>query len=490
MQGGCVSEERIRVRVAPSPTGEPHVGTAYVALINYAFARKHGGRFILRIEDTDRERSSKESEKAIIESLRWLGLEWDEGPDVGGDFGPYRQSERVHIYKEFAYRLVEVGAAYPCFCTPKKLEEIRQRQRAMKHNRGYDGTCRMIPAHEAMARIREGEPHTIRLKMPLEGVTMIRDLLHGEVSYPNEQIDDQVLLKSDGFPTYHLANVVDDHLMQVTHVIRAEEWISSTPKHLVLYEAFGWSPPVFVHLPLLRNKDKSKISKRKNPVSIEYYRKIGVLPETLLNFLGLLGHSMPDEREVFSLEEFVREFSFDRIKPGGPVFDLDKLFWLNGMRLRAHSTEEIVRLLRDTVFSEETLKAVVPLLRERIETLGEFMEKAYYFTHPALPISASLFFDAVKGLDADAMISLFKKSLDAMHEIHVFSAQNIEERMRGLANEAGVKTSDLFMLLRIAATGRKATPPLFETLEVLGYPMVRLRLQGAIEEIKKARRPQ
>jgi len=485
-----VSEQRIRVRIAPSPTGEPHVGTAYVALINYAFARKHGGRFILRIEDTDRERSSKESEQAIIESLRWLGLDWDEGPDVGGDFGPYRQSERAHIYKEYALRLVETGAAYPCFCTPQKLEEIRQRQRALKQNRGYDGTCRNIPPDEAKARMRAGEPYTIRLKMPLDGVTIIKDLLRGEVSYPNEQIDDQVLLKSDGFPTYHLANVVDDHLMEISHVIRAEEWISSTPKHLVLYKAFGWNPPVFVHLPLLRNKDKSKISKRKNPVSIQYYRKIGILPETLLNFLGLLGHSMPDEREVFSLEEFVREFSFDRIKLGGPVFDLDKLFWLNGVRIRALETEEIVRVLRETVFSEETLKPIVPLLRERIETFGEFMEKAFYFTHHALPLSADMFFDAVKSMDKDAMVGLLKKALESMHEIQVFSAQNIEEKMRTLAGDAGVKTSDLFMLLRIAVTGRKATPPLFETMEVLGRPMVCLRLQSAIEVIRSVKRSQ
>jgi len=483
-----VSEARIRVRIAPSPTGEPHVGTAYVALINYAFARKHGGRFILRIEDTDRERSSKESEQAIIESLRWLGLEWDEGPDVGGDFGPYRQSERVHIYKEYAQRLVEIGAAYPCFCTPQKLEEIRQRQRAMKQNRGYDGTCRNIPPDEAKARIKAGEPHTIRLKMPLEGVTIINDLLRGEVVYPNEQIDDQVLLKSDGFPTYHLASVVDDHLMQITHVIRAEEWISSTPKHLVLYKAFGWDLPVFVHLPLLRNKDKSKISKRKNPVSIQYYRKIGILPQTLLNFLGLLGHSMPDEREVFSLEEFVREFSFERIKLGGPVFDLDKLFWLNGIRLRALKTEEIARLLRETVFSEETLISIVPLLRERIETLGEFMEKAFYFTHHALSVDVGLFFEAVKGMEKEVMLGLLKKMLENMHEIQVFSAQKIEEKMRALASETGVKTSDLFMLLRIAATGRKATPPLFETLEVLGRPMVCLRLQSAIEAINSAKK--
>ncbi|MCK5796400.1 MAG: glutamate--tRNA ligase, partial [Deltaproteobacteria bacterium] len=301
----------VRVRIAPSPTGDPHVGTAYVALFNYAFARHHGGSFILRIEDTDRARSTKASEEAILRALRWLGLEWDEGPDVGGPKGPYRQSERGAIYAEHAQMLIDKGEAYPCFCTPERLATLRDEQRRAKASKlGYDGKCRDIDPTEARARVDAGEAHTVRLKMPTEGQTTLDDGLRGAISLDNAQSDDQVLLKSDGMPTYHLANVVDDHLMGVTHVIRAEEWISSAPKHLRLYEAFGWDPPHFLHLPLLRNNDKnrSKISKRRNPVSLDYYRDIGILPEAMLNFLALMGWSFGEDRERFSLEEMVERF--------------------------------------------------------------------------------------------------------------------------------------------------------------------------------------
>jgi glutamyl-tRNA synthetase len=321
-------------RIAPSPTGDPHVGTAYVALFNYALAKKHGGRFVLRIEDTDRQRSNVESEEMIYEALRWLGLEWDEGPDKGGPQGPYRQSERSEIYREHVEQLVASGDAYPCFCTRERLEELRAHQKAEKLQFGYDGLCRSIPPEEAAARRAAGEEHVIRLAMPDRGDVTITDELRGPITFDWGQIDDQVLLKSDGFPTYHLANVVDDHLMGITHIIRAEEWISSLPKHVRLYEAFGWAPPVFCHLPLLRNADKSKISKRKNPVSLNHYRRAGYLPEAVLNYLALMGWTMPDERELFGLDEFVEAFTLDRISLGGPVFDVEKLTWLNGKVIR------------------------------------------------------------------------------------------------------------------------------------------------------------
>ena len=287
----------------------PHVGTAYVALFNYAWARKNGGQFILRIEDTDRERSNRASERMIFEALHWLGLAWDEGPDVGGPCGPYRQSERFEIYREHAERLVAAGSAYPCFCTKERLDALREAQRKAKvaHALGYDGHCRAIPPEEGRRRREAGEPHVIRLAMPREGETVVADLLRGELRFDNTLIDDQVLIKSDGYPTYHLANVVDDHLMGITHVIRAEEWISSLPKHAVLYRAFGWEPPVFCHLPLLRNTDKSKISKRKNPVSLNYYRRAGYLPEALLNFLALQGWAIAEDREEFDLGRVHRE---------------------------------------------------------------------------------------------------------------------------------------------------------------------------------------
>ncbi len=472
-----------RVRIAPSPTGDPHVGTAYVGLINYAFARRNGGRFILRIEDTDRERSSAASEAAILDALHWLGLSWDEGPDVGGPCGPYRQSERSEIYREHARILLERGAAYPCFCTPAQLAAIRERQRAAKQNKGYDGTCRRLPPDEARRRMESGEPHTIRLAMPLEGETAFQDHLRGDVSYANDQMDDQVLLKSDGFPTYHLANVVDDHLMGITHVIRAEEWLNSTPKHVVLYRAFGWDPPVFVHLPLLRNADRSKISKRKNPVSLDFYRRVGILPEVLLNFLALLGHSMPDEREVFTLDDFVREFSFERMHLGGPVFDLDKLLWLNGHYVRAMDPRDLARRIRDTVFSIENIEALVPLIRERVDALGEFPEKTWYFTHPKMPVPAQELAGAVQGRAPKEAAKALKAAHEALNEAPSFDAEALEVRMRDLAASLSWKPGDLFMLVRIAATGRKATPPLFDTLVAIGRPAVAQRLRAAVEAL-------
>ncbi|MBI4615872.1 MAG: glutamate--tRNA ligase, partial [Planctomycetes bacterium] len=324
----------VRVRIAPSPTGEPHVGTAYIALFNRAFARSHGGQFLLRIEDTDRTRSTKESELAILESLRWLGLSWDEGPDAGGPCGPYRQSERTEHYQRAAEELLEKGAAYRCFCTAERLEKMRKEQEATKARPGYDRLCRRLDPAEAHRRVAAGEPCVVRLAVPPEGATEFADGIRGEnVRIAHEEIDDQVLLKSDGFPTYHLANVVDDHLMGISHVIRAEEWIPSTPKHVLLYRAFGWEPPVFAHMPLLRNPDRSKISKRKNPTSLTWYRAAGFLPEALLNFLALLGGAAEGDEEVFDVSKLDSGFELSRIKTSAPVFDLKKLEWMNGQHL-------------------------------------------------------------------------------------------------------------------------------------------------------------
>ena len=319
-----------RVRIAPSPTGDPHVGTAYIGLFNYAFARKHGGKFILRIEDTDQERSTRASETSILAALRWLGLDWDEGPDVGGEFGPYRQSERLEIYAKEVETLLAKGRAYRCFCTRERLDALRVEQRASKGRLGYDGHCRHLPADEVARRLDEGEASVVRLRVPDEGETSFVDELRGTVRFQNTEIDDQVILKSDGFPTYHLANVVDDHHMGITHVIRGEEWITSTPKHVQLYEAFGWEAPQWVHLGLLRNQDKSKLSKRKNPVSIFYYRDLGYLPSTFLNFLGTLGFSMGGDVERFTLDEMIEAFDWSRVSAGGPVFDPVKLSAFSG----------------------------------------------------------------------------------------------------------------------------------------------------------------
>jgi glutamyl-tRNA synthetase len=476
----------VRTRIAPSPTGDPHVGTAYVALFNYAFARRNGGQFILRIEDTDRERSSPASERMIFEALHWLGLRWDEGPDVGGPCGPYRQSERTAIYQEHAEELVRRGGAYPCFCTRERLEALREEQKSRKVNFGYDGRCRILSREEAARRRAAGEPCVIRLAMPRGGDSLVRDLLRGEVRFDQAQVDDQVLLKSDGFPTYHLANVVDDHLMGVTHVIRAEEWLSSLPKHVELYRGFGWKEPVFCHLPLLRNADRSKISKRKNPVSLNFYRGAGFLPEAMLNYLALMGWAMPDEREEFSLDEFVEAFTLERISLGGPVFDIEKLKWLNGKYLRRLTPLELRDRLRAGPLSDGHLLQILPLVQERIDTLEAFSEYASFFfvgdlayDEPAL--AAMVPKGRAPAEAAKVLRALLEEEVDPILE---WNAAALEAALRGFGDDAGWAPNELFMAVRVATTGRAASPPLFETLAVLGKETCRRRLRRAADVLK------
>jgi glutamyl-tRNA synthetase len=475
-----------RTRIAPSPTGDPHVGTAYVALFNYALARHDRGQFILRIEDTDRQRSHPASERMIFDALRWIGLEWDEGPDVGGPHGPYRQSERSAIYREHAEELLKKGAAYACFCTPERLNTLREEQKARKAAvLGYDGLCRRLDPAEGARRRASGEAYVVRLAMPEEPSMAVTDLLRGEVRFERPQMDDQVLLKSDGFPTYHLANVVDDHLMGITHVVRAEEWLSSLPKHFQLYRSFGWEMPVFCHLPLLRNADKSKISKRKNPVSLNYYRRAGYLPEALLNFLALMSFSMPDGREEFTLAELVDVFELERISLGGPVFDIEKLTWLNGRYLRRLSTEEMIGRLRGHLLSDAYLAQVVPLCRERVDTLEGFYEYASFFFVGEVPYDA----DALAGMvPAGRTPAAVSKALRALVEQNVdplleWSAGTTEAALQAFAESEGWVAKELYMTVRLAVTGRAATPPLFETLAVLGKEVCRRRLRRAAEAL-------
>jgi glutamyl-tRNA synthetase len=482
----------VRTRIAPSPTGDPHVGTAYVALFNYAWARKNGGQFVLRIEDTDRERSNAASERMIFDSLRWLGLEWDEGPDVGGPHGPYRQSERSELYREHAELLVERGGAYPCFCTRERLDALREEQRAAKASvMGYDRHCRALSREEAARRRAAGEPHVIRLAMPTEGATVVRDLLRGELSFDNTLVDDQVLMKSDGFPTYHLANVVDDRLMGITHVIRAEEWISSLPKHARLYEAFGWEEPVFCHLPLLRNADKSKISKRKNPVSLNYYRRAGYLPEAMLNYLALMGWAISADRDEFTLDEFIAAFTLDSITLGGPVFDLEKLTWMNGKYMRKLAVPELLARLRATVLSDEYLLRVLPLAHERVDKLEDFMEYARFFFVGEVGYDAEARDKLVakKRTPADTAAALARLLEEALDPLLEWNAANLEQVLRAFAEAQGWKPGDLFMPLRIAVTGKAATPPLFETMEVLGREVCRRRLRAAVELLRSMPAP-
>jgi len=457
----------VRVRIAPSPTGDPHVGTAYIALFNKALAMKTGGKFILRIEDTDRTRYVAGSEQMIFDALRWLSLGYDEGPDVSGPFAPYRQSERSATYALAVDTLVSKKEAYRCFCTGERLEAMRKEQTAKKLPTGYDGHCRRLTDAEIAEKTAAGVPSVVRLAVPKDGDTTFTDGLRGAITFGNKEVDDQVLMKSDGLPTYHLANVVDDHEMQVTHVIRAEEWISSTPKHVLLYKAFGWEAPQFIHMPLLRNSDKSKISKRKNPTSLIWYRDEGFLPEALVNFLGLMGYSLPGDQEIFTFEEFVSTFDLSRLKVTGPVFDLKKLEWLNGEWIRKLSKErftaKVLEFTKDRYAGNiELLKRVAPLVQERIKKLKEFADYADAFftderTYTKEALCGKLAPEAVQGI------------LTAAHErLAPGAAGTVEERLRAAADACGAKANDVFMVMRIAITGKAVSTPLFETIEIVG----------------------
>ncbi len=475
----------VRTRVAPSPTGSPHIGTAYIALFNYAFAKRHGGDFILRIEDTDQVRSTRESEDAILEALKWVGLPWDEGPDVGGAHGPYRQSERSEIYREHCAKLVDAGKAYPCFCTPERLAELRKTQEEAKDGAmGYDGACATIPAVDAAARIEAGEPHVIRLRVPPDGDCRVQDSLRGEIQIPWNTIDDQVLLKSDGFPTYHLANVVDDHLMAITHVIRGEEWISSTPKHVLLYEAFGWTPPVFAHLPLLRNPDKSKLSKRKNPTSILYYRRAGFLPEALVNFLGLMAYSPADGEEVFSLAEMTAGFDLDRVSLGGPIFDVVKLRNFNGRYLRELSTEQLLDRLKTWMLNDKTWASIVPLAQPRLSQLSDFVPMSAFLLADRLEYEA----DALqKGFeDPLVVVKLLRFAQWGIEAIDAWDPAAVKAVFTEISEREDVPFKRVLGVFFVAMTGVSVALPLFDSVVLLGKDLTLRRIQYALETLAQA----
>lgn len=463
--------DHVRTRIAPSPTGDPHVGNFYIALFNYVFARKSGGEFIIRIEDTDRTRFVEGAEGKFLDAMGWLGLDWAEGPDKGGPHAPYRQSERTEIYREHARRLVEAGKAYPCFCTAERLSQIRKAQAAGQSYPGYDRHCRHLKPDEVARRLAAGDPHVIRLAVPLEGSTAFRDLVRGEVVIANAEVDDQVLLKSDGFPTYHLASVVDDHLMRISHVCRAEEWISSTPKHVLLYQAFGWQMPQFIHMPLLRNADRTKISKRKNPTSIIWYRERGYLPEALRNYLALMGWSIGGDRETFTLDEMIEAFSWDRVKTSGPVFDLVKLDHMNGVYIRSTPVPELARRIvegghtRRTATPRPVMEEIVRLVQERMERLEQFDELTGFFFERE-PYDAGLL--VPKKATAEAAAAMLDALVDAASAVPSWSAPELESAAAALADAKGWKRRDLYMVLRVAVTCRQVSTPLFETMAVIG----------------------
>jgi|SRR5580700_2521 glutamyl-tRNA synthetase len=470
----------VRTRVAPSPTGDPHVGTAYVALINYCFAKKHGGEFVLRIEDTDQARSTPESERAILETLRWCGLSWDEGPDVGGPHGPYRQSERSSIYREYAGKLIASGHAFKCFCTAQRLDEMRVAQRAAGQPSRYDGHCLRYSQEEVARREAAGEPYVVRLRVPDEGVCVVEDLRRGPIEFDYKSVDMQVLVKSDGMPTYHLANVVDDHLMEITHVFRGEEWLSSAPKHLLLYSYFGWEPPKLMHLPLLRNPDKSKLSKRKNPTGILFFRAMGYLPEALLNFLGLLANAPREgEDEVMDLPALVGRFEIEHVPIGGPVFDVAKLDWLNGRYIRERlDPDTFVQRIREWAISPERLTRLAQVAAPRIERFSDLGQLLAFLFAGRLPLRADDFRSAK--LDELEIRRAFALALGELDALPAWDAAGMEAVLKHVAETLGKKTRDVARPFYIAITGSPTSIPLFDSMELLGRDMVRERLRNAL----------
>jgi len=473
----------VRTRIAPSPTGDPHVGTAYIALFNLCFARQHGGEFILRIEDTDQVRSTKESEQAIFDSLRWLGLDWAEGPDVGGEYGPYRQSERGEIYQQYAEQLVEQGHAFYCYRTPDELNDLREARRAQGGFTALKPSELKLPSDEIEKRKAADMPYVIRMNVPEDdGPCPIEDMLRGTVELDWGQVDAQILMKSDGMPTYHLANVVDDHLMKITHVIRGEEWINSAPKHQLLYQYFGWEMPVLCHLPLLRNTDKSKLSKRKNPTSILYYERMGFLPEALTNYLGRMGWSMPDEREKFTLDEMIKEFDINRVSLGGPVFDVEKLTWLNGLWLREElSIEQIAERLKAWAFNTENMLKILPHAQKRMDTLSDFAPLTAFLASGNLNADKAAY-GALK-LDEDQLKQVLQFALWRMEALRDWNRDNIFNELKTLADSMEIKIKDFLAPLFLAISGSTSSFSVMDAMELLGPDMSRARIRYALTEV-------
>ena len=477
---------QVRVRFAPSPTGYLHVGGLRTALYNYFFARRNGGAFVLRIEDTDQSRKVEGAVENLTATLQWAGVMYDEGPDRPGAFGPYVQSERLPIYRSHAQQLLDNGHAYYCFCTSERLEEMRRKRAEQKLSFAYDRHCRNLPPEESARRAASGEPHVVRMKVPLDGAMTFADLIRGDVTIGYDVLDDQVLIKSDGFPTYHLAVVVDDHLMEITHVIRGEEWLPSAPKHVLLYQYFGWNLPVFAHLPLLLNPDKSKLSKRQGDVAVEDYRSKGYLREAIVNFVAFLGWNPGDDREIFSIEQLVDEFRLERVQKAGAVFNVEKLNWLNQQHIKLKSNADLASAIRPLLESagyiipdDAYAAAVAGLLKERVVLLTDFVEASvYFFTDPASydPVGVKKSWQP----ESPQRMSVLADRLSALP---AFDRASIESECRALADEQQVKVSVFIHPTRLAVTGRAAGPGLFELMEVIGRDRVVARLRRAVTAI-------
>jgi glutamyl-tRNA synthetase len=490
----------VRVRFPPSPTGLMHVGGLRSALFNWLFARHHGGTFILRIEDTDQKRYDPEALSDLLTSLRWLGLDWDEGPEVGGDYGPYFQSERIDLYQKYAHELVENGHAYYCFCSPERLAGLREEQQQRREFLGYDRRCRNLDPSQAADRIADGEVAVVRLRMPLTGQTTFHDLIRGDITVDNSTQDDLVLLKSDGYPTYHLANVVDDYLMRITHIMRADEWISTAPRHVRLYQAFGWEMPAIAHLPVVLDPSgRGKMSKRKKigpggrelPVHVRDFWEAGYLPEAMFNFLSLVGWSYDGHTELMTREEIVERFSIEHVNPAPAAFNYDKLDHMNGVYIRALKVDDLADRMMPFLeqagltADRETVGRIVPLVQERMKRLDEapgvvdffFAEELSYDPHLLIP----------KKMDAAGAGVLLGQARAVLDEVSPFTHDLLEPALRGLAETLGVKTGQLFTPIRVAVCGRTVAPPLFATLEVLGRERVLERLDTGLEKLKALR---
>jgi glutamyl-tRNA synthetase len=471
--------------MAPSPTGEMHVASMATLLKNYAYAKKHQGQFILRIEDTDKTREVANGVEQIQSIIKKFALDWDEGPGKDGGYGPYIQSQRIKIYQEKAKELVAKGKAYYCFCSKERLEKVRQEQQTHKQAPRYDQHCRHLSEEEVQSKLEAGESYVIRLKVPEDQKIVFTDLLRGEISFNSSQVDDQVLLKSDGYPTYHLAVVVDDHLMKISHVMRGEEWISSTPKHVLLYQAFDWDLPIFAHFPLFLNPDgKGKMSKRKGTVSAQSFLDRGYLPEAVLNFLMILGWARKDQQELMTLQDYIKEFDPSDLSMNSVVFDMKKLDWMNGVYIRKLDRSELQQRLQPFIpqdFPKEKLNEVLDLISERLVTLADFAELSDFF-YKDIDYPAQLLLKKSHE-NPQLVLKQIQKTSELIENLDKNSAENFENIIRQLQEKEDWHKGQYFMMLRIAITGKMATPPLFETMAVLGKELVIKRLHLAAKKL-------
>jgi len=482
----------VRTRYAPSPTGEPHLGNLRTALFDWLLARHYGGRFILRIEDTDQARYTEGGVEAQMEALRWLGLDWDEGPDAGGPHAPYIESQRLESYQQHARQLIEGDKAYLCYCSRERLDEVRKAQQARKEPPRYDRHCRDLSPGERQAAESQGIVPVVRFKTPLTGETVAHDELRGSVTFQNSTLDDFVLLKSDGYPTYHLAAQVDDHLMEITHVLRGDEWLSSAPRHVLIYQAFGWEPPAFAHLSRILGPDRAKLSKRHGAHAALEYRDQGYLPDAVVNFLALLGWSLDDHTEIIHRETLIKHFDLDRVLANPAVFNPDKLLWMNGVYIREMDDEALADAVRPFLerrfghpVDRSLLLRIVPLVKERIRLLSEIVDMAdFFFIEGELDYDADTLLGKRYAGDAAGAAEALDAVLRATNGLERWDHAMLESTIRPWAADLGVKAGELFGLIRVAVTGKTATPPLFETMDILGRERTRARLQSAIERVR------